>query len=120
MEKQFADSLIDDMIDRYMAAGSLGVKDFCVYQLVLVNRGQQNMESALNRSLDYYKKHSVIPDRINVAQLAKMYSPLLDLIYFNDLSNIPIDEKRRNVEFFCDQIVALLPLGKTGSWIICI
>ena len=107
MEKQFADSLIDDMIDRYMAAGSLGVKDFCVYQLVLVNRGQQDMESALNRSLDYYKKHSVIPDRINVAQLAKMYSPLLDLIYFNDLSNIPIDEKRKNVEFFCDQIVAL-------------
>ena len=107
VSKSFGDSVLHAMIKRMEHSKSLSFNSLVRLHVMKVKAGEIATEKALKICLDKYAETRRILKKVefqdqNFNNFMRQYT---DLIYLNDIANIPERQKRKNTKLFCHDII---------------
>lgn len=102
-----ADSILNNLIAGYEATSDLSLRRSIHYLQLLYRAGRISPDDALERALRSYRSNASIPKGISSVDLYELHAPLLEIIFFNDMSSLPESAKNENAVYIASEIVKL-------------
>ncbi len=104
LSNSIADSMITAQIEEYAKMPKPSVKDICVLNVLRENRGIISADKALGASLRFWQQHPDTLSRLSGEDFNRLHTPLLDLIYLNDIADRPLRAKRNLAQAMSRQV----------------